>query len=153
MTEPTKMIGNPKHIVLHTSATEYNCNKNVINRIHLEKGYLLIGYHFVITGSPFDTGIPQIQQGRRLIYQGAHAYHFNNTIGICVTGHGDVAPWTEYQKYHLKVLVNSLQDIYSIPNENILGHRETPYEDEHHLKTCPGNLIDMNEIRNFLRIT
>jgi len=143
----------PKYIILHTAAFRGHSDVDIIRRWHKEKGWEDIGYHFVITGSPFDES-SEIQIGRPLLYRGAHAYGNNrNSIGICMTGHGDHIEWTEDQLQRLTFLTRQLQKSYNIPNNKIIGHRETWYETVHHYKTCPGKLIDMNEIRKYILVT
>ena len=137
-------------IILHTAEYRGKADVETIRRWHLEKGWDDIGYHYVITGSMYDYKA-EIQPGRDLIYQGAHAFGCNgNSIGICLTGHGDHMEWTEAQMSLLRDLVYTLRISYDIPYSNIIGHRETWYEKLHRNKTCPGKLIDMNEIRKFL---
>lgn len=141
-----KMKFPPTHIVLHTAAFRGPADVNTISAWHLERGFDAIGYHFVITGSTYDSSCV-IQKGRSLDYQGAHALGLNNTIGICVTGHGDYDYWTQDQLRLLWILCANLMSIYKIPINKVIGHRETPLQNLNPIKTCPGKLIDMNEIR------
>lgn len=140
----------PTHIVLHTAAFRGEANAELITQWHLENGWDDIGYHYVITGSMFDKK-SKIESGRPLHYHGAHARFFNHkSIGVCVTGHGDHMEWTQAQIDNLSKLVSDLMDAYQIPLKKVIGHRDTPWEKLKRNKTCPGNLIDMNEIRKFI---
>ena len=40
--------------------------------------------------------------------------------------------------------------IYPIKIKNVIGHRETWWQKLHKTKTCPGKLIDLDEIRKML---
>ena len=134
-------------IVLHTAAFRGKADATTIDRWHREKGWDMNGYHKVVTGSFFDD-YPEVQEGRPLGYQGAHAYGGSrHSIGICVTGHGDHLEWTEEQMKLLCPLVCDLMAEYDIPLKKVIGHRDTKFEKMTRRKTCPGKLIDMEEVR------
>jgi len=140
----------PKGIVIHTAAFHGAVDVNTIRQWHLERGFADIGYHFVITGSKYDS-CSEIQAGRSLKYQGAHAKGSNDYIGVCFTGHGDLDPFTAEQLAHFINLYKYLKTIFDLKFYNVIGHRETPYEQQHANKTCPGLKVNMHEIRNMLR--
>ena len=140
----------PTHIVLHHAEFRGKLDAKTIREWHLARGWDDIGYHFVITGSIFDD-VTELQKGRALIMQGAHAYGFNGkSIGICMTGHGDHIEWPAKQQALLLETLVYLMDQFNIPIQNVIGHRETPWERLKRNKTCPGNLIDMNEVRKYI---
>lgn len=137
-------------IILHTAAYRGKANEELIRKWHWENGWDDIGYHYVITGSFYDDKA-EIQIGRPIGLQGAHAYGMNgSSIGICMTGHGDHMEWTDAQLKLLKNLVNNLLIRYNLRVEDVIGHRETWVEKIKKRKTCPGKLIDMKEIRKYL---
>lgn len=140
-----------KRIFLHTAAFRGPASVEVIDGWHREKGYEEGGYHWVITGSIFDKVMPGIYKARSLEYQGAHVRFHNNSIGICVTGHGDHLEWTENQMHMVGGLCQKLMHTYNIPLKNVLGHREIWTERVNWKKTCPGLLIDMKEVRKFIQ--
>jgi N-acetyl-anhydromuramyl-L-alanine amidase AmpD len=137
-------------IVLHTAAFRGRADAAIIRKWHLEKGYSDIAYHYVITGSSWDA-TSSLEKGRSEELCGAHAFGSNyNSIGICLTGHGDYEHWSDRQLGILFDIVPKLMLKYRIPSTNVIGHRETPWEKLKRFKTCPGKLIDMKEIRKHI---
>lgn len=72
-------------VVVHWSAhfTNQNIGSDEINRIHRERGFAGIGYHYVIRRDG------TIQRGRSINQVGAHAVdngHNNYSIGVCFVG-------------------------------------------------------------------
>ena len=91
--------------------------------------------------------------GRSEDQPGAGAAGFNHhALHVCVAGHGDYAPFNAAQEATLVMRLTRWCREHSLPAERVIGHRET---DEHGgqpvYKTCPGNLIDMNLLRNKVR--
>jgi len=90
--------------------------------------------------------------GRPLSMQGAHTIGFNYvSIGICIIGNYDLVE-PDIQQYDMLVkLCKELQRLYNIPNNKVIGHRETyairkvPIE-----KSCPGNKINLDKFRGML---
>lgn len=136
-------------IVIHCSASEWGDAK-VIKEWHAKRGFLDIGYHYVILNK-FQTykewkqnasnfskdGI--IEKGRSEEVMGAHVEGFNaNSLGICLVGDRYFTP---IQKQSLKILVRNLKSKY--PGSEVKGHYELNPN-----KTCPN--MDMNELRKFL---
>jgi N-acetyl-anhydromuramyl-L-alanine amidase AmpD len=143
-----------EYIVLHTAASlKPNVTAAHIDTWHRQRGFEMIGYHYVIR----RDGL--IEPGRPERYAGAHCRGLNhNSIGICLTGHGDFLPWTPEQMRFLRELVNALREKYNIWIENVIGHREVNdliaagklsarYRTD---KTCPGKKIDMNALRLYI---
>jgi len=127
-------------IVVHHSDTECG-NVEAFRKFHKEtNGWDDIGYHFVITnGQGGPDG--QIQMGRALQKQGAHAENRNRrSIGICLVGK---ETFTERQKESAIILISALCIIYKIePSEGtIQGHHEE----------CPGPGINLSQTIEWVR--
>lgn len=114
-------------IIIHCSATEplKKFTARTIDRWHRERGWLMIGYHFVIRvdGS--------LEFGRPLEQAGAHCRGQNSdSIGICMIGGVDSegnaeANYTREQYKALKILLSLLLMTFSgLDVEDIYGHRE-----------------------------
>lgn len=116
----------PTHITVHCSATQ-NLPKytgDVIKKMHTDKGWSDIGYHFVIETDG------SLYIGRPITKTGAHVYgHNQNNIGICLIG-GIAATgattenYTEAQYSTLRSIVMVLSSVYDIPYSKIQGHRD-----------------------------
>lgn len=144
------------YLCIHTAAhgsPKYNGDTTAawIDKLHRGLGWAMIGYNFV------DRLSGEIEEGRPLNRSGAHCPDMGmnrHGIGICFAGHGDYWEWTLAQRKSGFKLMRELMDKYSIPPENVLGHREAMgYKDpvEQHIghlrKTCPGLLISMDDVR------
>jgi len=113
-------------IVVHCSASppSVHVDRDVIDRWHREKGWLGIGYHYVITREG------DVQVGRALDRPGAHAEGFNkSSIGICLAGGVDAKGkaednFTPAQKASMLTLLYQLRALY--PATAVLGHRDLP---------------------------
>jgi N-acetylmuramoyl-L-alanine amidase len=135
---------NPQFIILHTAAhgtvsVAANTTAAEIDVWHKAKGWRGIGYHYVVR---FEG---DIQNGRPEGDTGAHCESMGmntRSIGICFSGHGDYHDWTAAQEASGLQLISTMMDKYHIPLEHVLGHRETGAK-----KTCPGNRIDMELVR------
>lgn len=135
-----------RFIVIHHSATTVG-NATEFDRMHREKGWDELGYHFVI-GNGTGSGNGQIEIGSRWPKQkhGAHCKveghpEYNDVgIGICLVGNFDVTRPTEGQMAALAKLVRSLMDRYNIPRNRIYGHGQLKPTD------CPGRYFDYNDL-------
>lgn len=132
-------------IVIHTAAADWpGVTVDEIRRWHRRRGFSDIGYHFVID----DDGV--VHPGRRENIPGAHALGMNHrSLGICVTGHGDVHDFYAAQIDALGSLLRTLCKTYHLTPDRILGHREVgeiPGCPAPH-KTCPGEFVNMDRIR------
>ncbi len=134
-----------KFIVLHNNGVAGRDIAN-IRRTHKAKGWSDVGYHYVIK----EDGT--IQRGRPESKSGAHAQGLNtNSIGICLIGNGNKQKFTEDQMDALYCKLVELIEAY--PDAKVIGHREVnPYvaKKYHTKKACPGKLIDLDEIRDWL---
>lgn len=121
-------------IVLHCSATrpQQDIGAKEIRQWHKAKGWVDIGYHFVIRRDG------RVEKGRPVDAVGAHVAGFNSiSLGICLVGGIGADSWkpennfTKAQWSALKQLVTEMRVKY--PTAKIVGHRDFP--DVH--KACP----------------
>ena len=117
-----------------------------IHKFHQEvNGWAGIGYHYVIR----KDGM--IEQGRKPLAVGAHAYQHNkNSVGICVAGNFDLVKVPSVQMDSLKLLTAWLCQRYKLdPMQRgvIVGHRDL------NDTACPGNNLykKLDEIRYYCR--
>jgi hypothetical protein len=122
-------------IVIHHSASR-DISSQTIHQWHLQRGWLGIGYHFVIrTAGSVETGRP-------IDAVGTHAMSPANerTIGICLTGNFENHAPTAQQLDSLVWLIK--EHIYarygSLP---LTGHRD------HRPTSCPGRYFPIDEVR------
>lgn len=117
-----------KYIVVHCSASPPNVfvDASVIDSWHRKRGFLRIGYHFVI----LTTG--EVQVGRKLNEVGAHASGYNaESIGICLAGGINPAGkpadnFSPNQKVALADLIQKLRVSHGMAAAEVLGHRDLP---------------------------
>lgn len=141
-------------LVVHTAGAYDYANKRVvyqstqtIREYHKQhNGWHDIGYHWVIEADG------SLMPGRGEDVIGAHAGGFNDrSVGICVTGHGDFAPFNPRQTAELLRLCARKCEEFRLPGIRVIGHRETSLHGGPPVhKTCPGLLVDMNEIRRLV---
>lgn len=121
-------------LVVHCSASSPKVDADVamITRWHRLRGFLTIGYHYVIRRSG------ELQKGRPEEQIGAHVEGYNkNSLGICMVGGvnemGKPANnFTPAQWESLKTLLYQLKIQH--PDARICGHRDLP--NVH--KDCPS---------------
>ena len=119
-------------IVVHCtwSKPELDIGAAEIDRWHKRRGWLKIGYHFVIRRDG------TIEQGRKLENRGAHVKGLNDSsIGICLVGGmgehgGDEDNFTQHQRDALADTLVFLKRVY--PKAEIRSHRSFDSN-----KTCP----------------
>jgi hypothetical protein len=135
-----------KWIVIHHSATPSGSARS-FDRMHREKGWDELGYHFVI-GNGTESGDGQIEVGPRWPKQkwGAHAKTADNRyndygIGICLVGNFDIERPTSAHMQSVEKLVAFLMQRYNIPPERVLRHKDTKSTD------CPGRNLSIDLIR------
>lgn len=120
-------------IAVHCSATTptMNIGKAEIDRWHRAKGWLCIGYHFVIRRDG------TIEIGRPVDAIGSHVQNYNSvSVGICLVGGVDAKGksednFTDDQYITLAKLLRELKAKY--PNAKVQGHRDFPKV----AKDCP----------------
>jgi len=121
-----------EEIIIHCAATRpsQDVDAREIDRWHRQKGWLKIGYHFVIKRDG------SIEIGRDSNDVGAHARGHNSySVGICLIGGlnegGEVeADFTPAQWEMLRILVDGLQAKY--PEAKVIGHNDISD------KACPS---------------
>lgn len=134
-------MNKPEYIIIHTAAFRGHADIDEVRRWHLERGFSDVGYHYYIRRSG------ELQKGREENVAGAHCRNRGmnrKSIGVCFEGDGDHEYWTIHQWNAFYLLVGSLATRHAIAVEDILGHRETGSP-----KTCPGNLVDMDQVRSW----
>lgn len=142
MSISTKKLGAVKYIVVHCSASPPDADVGAaeIDRWHRKRGFLKIGYHFVIRRSG------EVETGRPLSEAGAHEPRVNScSVSICLVGgvkrvedadgkddadgpRWDLKPennFTPAQMGALRALVASLLDKH-FPGAEVIGHRDVP---------------------------
>lgn len=136
-----------RYIVIHHSFTRAG-SEEVFDRYHKQKGWLGVGYHFVIgngQGSP-DGAVEVTFRWERQLH-GAHAgvkEYNEHGVGICLVGDFEESYPTARQMRSLVSLVNYLQERCRIPTSGLLLHR--------HLKNtrCPGRNFPFYEFASLL---
>ena len=127
-------LRNPDMIVVHCSATlpKPTLGARDINSWHAQKGWMGIGYHYVIRADG------TIEMGREEQMRGAHAEQVNDrSIGICMIGGVDekgkpANNFTPAQFDSLAVLIADIRARHSI--KEVIGHRDVPGVK----KACPS---------------
>jgi N-acetylmuramoyl-L-alanine amidase len=125
-----------KYIAVHCSATSpaADIGVNEIDRWHRNRGFLKVGYHYVIRRDG------TLETGRGLDEVGAHVEGFNSeSIGVCLVGGVDASKlqkpednFTPAQKETLRQLLMGLKKTF--PAAIIQGHRDFPNV----AKACPS---------------
>ncbi len=118
-------------IYLHHAV--YNGPVEDIDRMHKNKGWTCIGYHFYVRKDG------SIYRGRREDTVGAHAYGYNRTsLGICAEGNFEIDTMSEAQKKAIIELVSYLKNKYGITK--VLRHKDV------NATACPGKNYPYKEI-------
>jgi N-acetylmuramoyl-L-alanine amidase len=134
------------YIVIHCSATRpsQNIRARDIDRWHRERGWLRIGYHYVIPRNG------EIEHGRAMDEIGAHVAGYNwNSVSVCLAGGIDESGkpannYTTAQMTTLAGIVRMLKREY--PDAQVVGHRDlSPDKDgdgniepNEWIKACPS---------------
>lgn len=115
-----------KYIAVHCSATQAKSDIGAkeIDRMHRQRGFAKIGYHFVIR----RNGV--VETGRAITEIGAHVEGHNaHSLGICLIG--GIAPdgkaetnFTDDQYASLAALLLHLKTQFV--KAEVLGHRDFP---------------------------
>lgn len=124
-------------IILHAAATtpSMDIGAQEIDRWHRSRGWLGIGYHFVIRRDG------QVETGRRRDDVGAHAKgHNHDSIGVCLVGgldedHNPANNFTDAQFDATWSLIVTLEGEYG--TLEVIGHSDVSD------KTCP--MFDVDE--------
>jgi N-acetyl-anhydromuramyl-L-alanine amidase AmpD len=133
------------HIVVHCSATPVGLDIGAreIDRMHRDRGFVCIGYHFVVR---IDG---TLEAGRPLDQVGAHVQGHNaHSIGICLVGGLDHArhPANTFTTYQFDALADLLDTLLvRFPGAKVVGHRDLSPDKNHDgqitrnewVKDCP----------------
>lgn len=138
------------YIVVHHTAT-HEGDKAEIDRIHRNRGFGELGYHFIIDNGTRGKENGQIEVGNRWINQldGAHAKADNMNhkgIGIALIGNFSEENLSETQLQALVHLVKTLRDHYHIPKWRVIGHRDVSGA----ATECPGNYFPWKRFQAML---
>lgn len=131
-------------LVVHCAATppSMDIGKTEIDRWHRAKGWLMIGYHYVIRRDG------RVEAGRPEEAVGSHVAGYNSvSIGICLVGGVSASGksednFTSAQYAALALLLKDLRVRY--PRAKVQGHRDFPKV----AKDCP-----CFDVRNWLSAT
>jgi len=140
------MVRKITHITIHSSASTFG-DAHLIREWHKARGWLDIGYHFVIMNGWTRKNIliesldGSVSDGRPLDMKPASVKgHNTGHIAIVMIGDGE---FTDKQMGSLFKLVNNLRLKFGVELHSIRGHYE--YDNG---KTCPQ--IDMIAFRDLL---
>ncbi len=119
-----RLRNHTNYIVIHSAATKPSFNGGIedIDRWHRDRGFDMVGYHYVITRDG------AIQHGRDLAVMGAHAKgHNHESIGICLIGgvNDDMDAEFNFTRQQLAALEDVLNDMLAVYyNAEVIGHRD-----------------------------
>ncbi len=123
------------HIIIHHTATDRDKTTfQAVKDYHINKGWSDIGYNWLITAD----GV--LHEGRPQNIIGAHTRDDGmnyKSLGIALTGNFEKEQPTEKQLETLRGIINQVRDIYKIPAENVLGHKEVRGA----ATACPGTYL------------
>ena len=132
--EELEVDNEPTKLVYHHTAIK-NISPEDINKLHKNKGWKGIGYHYYIRKDG------TIYKGREDDAEGSHVKGYNKeSIGICVEGNFEEEYLSDEQIESLKKISLYICLKYNI--KDILPHKELG-------KTlCPGKNFPLEEIKN-----
>lgn len=135
------------YIVIHTNGSPGRTVKQ-IRAYHLLKGWLDIGYHWVIyEDGTIHPGRPEKKPGAGVKGLNAHTLH------VCFVGNGDKAKLTQAQLASGVPFLDDKCRQYGVSIRSVIGHRETRHMVPAKLattKTCPGTKVSMSDLRSCL---
>ncbi|MFH1201564.1 MAG: N-acetylmuramoyl-L-alanine amidase [Candidatus Omnitrophota bacterium] len=140
-----------KFIIIHHTATDEG-NALKINRMHINRGWQGLGYHFLMDNGTYGKKDGQIEVSPRWLKQqdGAHcnASGMNSKgIGIGLVGNFSVDKVSKNQMDSLVYLTKILMRYYRIPLKNVLGHGQVPGA----ATECPGKKFPWKELKQLLK--
>lgn len=123
-----------EYIVLHCAATPATMDVDIkdIDRWHKERGFLSVGYHYVIKRDGTR------QTGRGINEVGAHVLGYNhNSVGVCMAGGVAVdlkTPENNFTKPQWATLLLTIRELReAYPLAAIVGHYQLDPQ-----KACPS---------------
>lgn len=122
------------YIVIHHSATDPDTSIDDIRTAHLARGFVDIGYHYLIRRD--GTVVP----GRPEHQEGAHARGLNrHSLGVCCLGNFEETEPDPRQIQSLIELVRELAQRHAVPPHRIIGHRDVmKIASSATVTVCPG---------------
>ena len=131
-------------VIIHCSGSSFG-NSSQITKWHLDRGFATIAYHYVILNgllSPYkrngyfdghiETGRPlDDDEDMELDEKGAHAFGYNNSVGICLIGLSGV--FTAAQLRALSFLIRKLREQFK--EIKVLQHSDVDPKNKPH---CAG---------------
>lgn len=140
-------INKPNRVIVHCSDTPDkpkgsqgwdSVDRDIIDQWHKERGWTMIGYHYVIKKSGL------IEIGRKEDQIGSHCQGQNtNSLGICLVGRAEFLPEQYDSLYSLYL---QFKNKYAIDASKWTGHYESQVGGVR--KTCPN--INMQDLRKTL---
>lgn len=135
--EPLEPLETVQNIIVHHTSRKHMTAEECHEFHQKKRGWSGIGYNYFIEKSG------SIIEGRGQ-HMGAHAYGHNRTsIGICMTGDFDIETPTNEQWISFLWLSSYMLKLYDLQPDYVLGHCELKGVK----KSCPGILINMDEVR------
>lgn len=127
------------HISVHHSAVEGATIQSYANYHVNTLGWAHIGYHMVVKGD-------QVFQTNDLLTFSYHTSSNNHyTVSVSVSGDLSKRDLSDAERNNLYAVILTYMDIFNIPVEHVLGHKEYPDNNT----SCP--CIDMNQVRDDIR--
>lgn len=134
------------NVIVHCSDSSFG-NVAQITKWHLDRGFATIAYHYVILNgmlSPYKRNLyfdGHIETGRPLDddadleidEKGAHAFGYNNSVGICLIGLSGT--FTPPQLRTLSLLVRKLREQFG--EIKILQHSDVDPKNKPHCAGLP----------------
>lgn len=137
--EQDRGLADIKYLSIHHSATEGGSPESYARHHVQTLGWRSIGYHLVIVGD-------QTYQVNDLLSFTYHTSgHNNNTIGISVSADFSKRDITEDERNNLYAAILTCMELFNIPVENVLGHKEYSFN----ATACP--VISMDKVREDIR--
>lgn len=136
------------YIVIHHTATDAG-NAHSIDSLHHRRGFGNgLGYHFLIDNGTDGKMPGQIEVGPRWVKQmdGAHANADGMNqkgIGIALVGNFSETQVSQGQMNALVFLVQTLQQYYRIPDQNVIRHSDVYGKNTE----CPGLNFPWNDFK------
>jgi len=134
----------PSWLVIHHSESPKKVGKKAVRDLqdwHVDGNkWLEIGYHFIIDSDG------NVYEGRKENHHGSHCYGYNQvSLGICLIGNFDNDYPNENQYNSLIKLIKHLKQKWEIKENKVAFHRTLDG-----MKCCPGNHLDLYEIKRDL---
>lgn len=141
-------IGRVDYLIVHHTGRNNDFPFFVKLRHKYYRGWEDIAYHYLIGNTRSFTKNGKIYTGRPEEFEDAHTLGYNKTsLGICLIGNFCKAAPSEEQIDSLLSLLGKKMIEYHVPVENVRGHNEFAGAETF----CPGEMVDMDSVRNALR--